>query len=535
MKFNTFNLLDCTLRDGGYYNNWEFSKKNYKSYLEFIKTSKIKYLEIGFRFFKKNYFMGPFAYSSENFLKQLKISKKIKIAIMFNANELINGLKNKIIKLSEILPPKKNSCVSVVRIATQLDQLSKIISISKKIKKLGYLVCLNVMRADQLDEVKLEQIIDVLKKNKAIDILYLADSFGSMVPTEVYYKISYLKKKLSIPIGIHTHDNCKLALKNSMAAVDGGATFIDSTILGMGRGSGNTKTEDLIKKLIANKQNYSTNQLSSVLKNFKELKKKFKWGHSKSYEMAAKNKIHPTYVQVLETEFNKTKDETIKILNDFKKNDLSAFNLQNLKNIKYKKHNLSVFKVRNFLKKKEVLILGKGPILNHYKNDFTNFIEKKNLCVMSLNYNSAIDSKLIDYYLLSNTERILTDLKKINLKKNKIILPLDRLKATFPKLNITNNFYNYPINISQKKMVIDDKFCQLKSSDILFYALALCKIGNCKKIYLAGIDGFNFNDPRYVEISNHLRDFLKLLPNNFIKSLTPSSYDFPKGSFYELY
>ena len=47
------NLLDCTFRDGGYYNNWEFSNSELNQYLEFINNNNIQIIEIGFRFLKK--------------------------------------------------------------------------------------------------------------------------------------------------------------------------------------------------------------------------------------------------------------------------------------------------------------------------------------------------------------------------------------------------------------------------------------------------------------------------------------------------
>ena len=67
-------ILDCTLRDGGYYNKWDFDKNIYQKYFYSIKKSKIDAIEIGFRFFPQNYYLGPFAYSTDLFLKRNNIS-----------------------------------------------------------------------------------------------------------------------------------------------------------------------------------------------------------------------------------------------------------------------------------------------------------------------------------------------------------------------------------------------------------------------------------------------------------------------------
>ena len=88
---NKITLLDCTLRDGGYYNNWKFSRQVINNYLNSMSESKIDYVEIGFRFLKKNKNYGHLAFSEENFLKRLKIPKKLKIAVMINGNDYINN------------------------------------------------------------------------------------------------------------------------------------------------------------------------------------------------------------------------------------------------------------------------------------------------------------------------------------------------------------------------------------------------------------------------------------------------------------
>ena len=65
MKKANLKILDCTLRDGGYYNDWRFSKDTVQHYIKAINESKIDILEIGFRFLKKNN-LGIFANSLDN-------------------------------------------------------------------------------------------------------------------------------------------------------------------------------------------------------------------------------------------------------------------------------------------------------------------------------------------------------------------------------------------------------------------------------------------------------------------------------------
>ena len=99
-------ILDCTLRDGGYYNKWDFDKNIYKKYFENIKKSRIDAIEIGFRSYPGNSYLGPFAYSTDLFLNRNNI-KHNRLAVMLNASDLIKA-KKKIITI--FLIKKKITC-----------------------------------------------------------------------------------------------------------------------------------------------------------------------------------------------------------------------------------------------------------------------------------------------------------------------------------------------------------------------------------------------------------------------------------------
>ena len=67
---DNINQLDCTLRDGGYYNSWNFSDDLVQDYLNTMAKSKIEYVEIGFRFLNSNMYLGPTAFTKENYLNK---------------------------------------------------------------------------------------------------------------------------------------------------------------------------------------------------------------------------------------------------------------------------------------------------------------------------------------------------------------------------------------------------------------------------------------------------------------------------------
>jgi 4-hydroxy 2-oxovalerate aldolase len=72
------------------------------------------------------------------------------------------------------------------------------------------------------------------------------DSAGAYFPDDVTQRISTLVDGLAIPVGFHGHNNLGMAVINSVAAVNAGATIIDGTIRGFGAGAGNTQLEVLV-------------------------------------------------------------------------------------------------------------------------------------------------------------------------------------------------------------------------------------------------------------------------------------------------
>ena len=122
---NKIKILDFTLRDGGYYNNWDFSEDLINAYLKAMKSAKIDILEIGFRSLLNNSFKGPLAFSKDEFLNNLIIPKDIDIAVMINSIEISYGDLDK--KLEKLFPlNSSDSKVNIVRIACDSDHIDSV-------------------------------------------------------------------------------------------------------------------------------------------------------------------------------------------------------------------------------------------------------------------------------------------------------------------------------------------------------------------------------------------------------------------------
>lgn len=522
-------ILDCTLRDGGYYNKWDFDKNIYKKYFENIKKSRIDAIEIGFRSYPGNSYLGPFAYSTDLFLNRNNI-KHNRLAVMLNASDLIKAKKK---DYNYFFDKKKKSPVKIIRIACHLNEYSQIKKIVNTIKKNGYKIHLNLMQISEYSDEVLNNFFNSLDK-KNIDVFYFADSFGNLDPKKVTKICKLIKINWSKEFGIHSHDNKGLALNNCIEAYKNGATWFDGTIQGMGRGAGNVTTENLYKYFNKKQNKYLPKKIKDLSLQFKKLKKKYKWGKSELYKFAADKSIHPTYVQNFLDIKNLSAEDIKIILKDLslinaRKYDFDIFNQYIEKNSKLKY--LSDQNFSGIFKKKEVLILANGPSLNKNIDEINQFILNKKPIVLTLNFIPNIKKKLINYVVISHYEKLLECNHVINKNTNNIIIPKERLENIKKSTNSILIKNDYGIITKKNTFKVFKNYCIIPNNLVFTYSMALCKIGKASKIYLAGLDGYEDNNYK----NNEMLDTIKTINNNYkinIISLFKTKYPIMESSIY---
>ena len=247
---SNFKVLDCTIRDGGYYNNWDFSNQFAKNYLNTLSKINIDYVEIGFRkpiekkTLKSKKF-GQFLTTTETTLKKLKIPSNFKLAVMINLSDYIGEKLES--KINNNFVHSKKSKISVVRIACTEKDLNKLKKVTRILISKGYNFTVNLMQFTTLPINKIFLFLNSCLKLGA-EYAYIADSFGNCTPKKINLISNYLKKnKIQLnKIGFHAHNNTGCALKNSLAAIHNGFGIVDTSVMGMGRGAGNL---DLINYL----------------------------------------------------------------------------------------------------------------------------------------------------------------------------------------------------------------------------------------------------------------------------------------------
>jgi 4-hydroxy 2-oxovalerate aldolase len=242
---------------------------------------------------------------------------------MINAGELIkknsdffDSKKRKENTLSNLkkLFPSINKKIKFVRFACHFEEVFFLKSSISWLKKNKIEVFINIMQSSEINLQNIKKI-SLFLKNTGIKSLYIADSLGALKATSLLKIIKKFKQYWLGEMGLHAHNNLNLALNNSITALKNNVNWIDSTILGMGRGPGNLNTEGIFKFL-----NYKNNSINHLKDNyFNQLKKKYKWGPNKYYRLAAVNKIHPSYIQEILATKKLPSKNYIKIINNLKK------------------------------------------------------------------------------------------------------------------------------------------------------------------------------------------------------------------------
>jgi 4-hydroxy 2-oxovalerate aldolase len=524
-----FEVLDCTLRDGGYYNDWFFSSEIARKLAEADARAGIKYIELGFRSPKNESYKGPFYFSQDEYINSIKLPPGLTYLVMINLAEYLTEdgqLDQNLLETNFTF--SKTSQIQGVRIACRMTELEAAAIASEVLWAAGYLVMVNVM---QSGSINLEQASRIGEKinSKFVEVLYLADSTGSERPEEISQKIQAIRKSWTKKIGFHAHDNLGLALQNAAAAIEAGATFIDATVLGMGRGPGNLKLEELL--LVCN---YESNleKLDEILEitesYFQKMQAKYNWGYSPLFVISGLLGVHPTYPQEIINQKSVSLYEGMKAIQAISKASGDRYNASRLiEATQWYSKPAKGDQFPSHLKQKSLILLGPCEIGEEIKLALRAFANSNQMEFVALNNSQKDLSDLI-------TTRFYADPLSINravnsLEHNKVtrILPLEALPEDLKsKLHKSeqNEILNFGLELSSAKFCLLKDRAVVRKSLAVHYALTILSGADLKSLYIAGFDGYEPLDPRQEDSLEAFR-FFEDTTQLKIRSLTPNTYD----------
>ena len=238
---NKIHMIDTTMRDGSHAVSHSYTQEQVSMIARGLDEAGVEYIEITHG--------DGLAGSSINYGK----SAVDEILLLESARKQIKKGKLGILLLPgvgtiEDLDVAIDTGIDAVRVATHCTEADIAIQHLKYAKKRGLFTVGFLMMTHMADaETLLEQA--KIFQECGVDYVNLADSAGHMTPNEVRHKIEYLVDGLDVPVGFHAHNNLGLAIGNSLAALEAGATYIDMTCRGLGAGAGNAQGEVLASVL----------------------------------------------------------------------------------------------------------------------------------------------------------------------------------------------------------------------------------------------------------------------------------------------
>ena len=503
---NKTKILDCTLRDGGYYTDWNFDDTTVEVYAEAMESLPIDYVEVGYRSIPMKGYLGEYFYCPEYVLKRLKD--------LMPSKELTIILNEKDIRPSHVKEGLLNACkpyVSMIRIAIDPKNMERAIELAKEVKKEGFKVAFNVMYMSNWKENS--SFLNHLKGvDSVIDYFYMVDSYGGVMPEDVKETIALVKSKTNVPLGFHGHDNLEMGLINTITAIDAGCDIVDATVTGMGRGAGNLKTELLLTYLENAKGlpvRYS--ELSKVVSEFEELRKFYQWGTSLPYMFSGAKSLPQKQVMEWVGMNRYPLGSIINALNN-QKQDV--------------KDNLKLPVLEKVEKHKKAIILGGGLSSGSHKTAIQKFFEniKTDACLVhagTRNVLEFLDVKCDQYYGLVGFEsdkllKQIGDFSKID--QTCIYPPYPRPMGT-----------TVPVGIQELAKELETiTFTNATSDSPMALAIQVALDLGAKEIYLVGFDGYdvNINQNQFVIAHENQKviDDAVQISEVEVKMLTPTKY-----------
>ena len=478
-------ILDCTLRDGGYINNWEFSKKIGTAISTSLLESKVDIIECGYLTTKNSQNITTLFNSFEQLESYYKdsINKKSEITslvVMINYGDF--PIDN--------LPTYTNGIVQGIRLAFHKKDIEKVVADAQIIIDKGYKLFFQPMVMKTYSEI---EFINLIEKANSINpySFYLVDSFGSLDKKEFmrYFLLADHLLNKDIVIGFHGHNNMQFVYANAIHFIENSTDrdiIIDASVFGMGRGAGNLNTEiilDYINKYYNG--TYLVDPLLEVMDDYLEtLYKSNPWGFTPAQYLSAKHDCHPNYATYLTRKKKLTIAGINKILASISEENKKEFSEVYIekKYLEFNKNNpLSNVLDTDIFREKEILLIGSGHSIDEFSSKIEVKSQSENTLTVSLN--SCVKRFNPDYYFFSNQKRY--DEYADEIKASKLIVTSN---IRILEKHQTASQVKYEILLNKDLKNVDN---------VLVLMLSLLQTTHVINIYLAGFDGYRNESENY--------------------------------------
>lgn len=488
-------LLDCTLRDGGYLNDWEFGHDNIVNIFERLVSAGVDIIEIGFlnesREYDANRTIFPDAWSVNRTYAGLE-----------KQNSMIVGMIDYGTCGIDRMIPASDSFMDGIRVIFKKEKKEDAIAFCGQIKKLGYKVFAQAVSITSYDDAELMDLIKLVNELEPY-AFSLVDTYGLLHKNQLmhYFDFANEHMKESIGLGYHSHNNFQLAYANCIEIMETRAfergIVIDGTLYGMGKSAGNAPLELLATYMNDNlgKHYHCSQLLEAIDVTILELYKNIPWGYSFKFFLSASKDCHPNYVTYLMDKKKlsvKSINEILDKLECSKKLSYDQAYVEHLY-VEYQKQECDDTAdrahLRDWLQGRDVLLLGPGKHVVDQRDRIETYLaERASDDMVKISINFIPQEIPVDAVFISNAKRYVTLSTKLSQSAEQFL--------TLATSNVTkasgafDYVFNYNALLDEQALIVDNPMIMLFR---LFREAGVCRA------VLAGFDGYVKADaPNYV-------------------------------------
>ena len=498
-------ILDCTIRDGGYLNDWRFSATLARELYRAHSKSGVDIIELGFRSSDK-YFdpekHGPWRFTPESVLREVVkgiSGPAVSLMVDFGKIDICD------------IPERQDSIASMYRVAVHKDKVIPAIELCNIIAGKGYVASIQLMGIASYTDEDFSQILEPLRASE-ITYVYFADSYGSIFPSDIKPirdRLATTEKK----IGFHAHNNLQLAFANTLEAIKSGIDIVDGTAYGIGRGAGNLPIELLLSYLEnhseANKYNVLP-VLDIIDRYMLDLHAELKWGYDLSYMLSGMFEVHPTYAKTLVEYREYSAEDIMRTLETIKECKPIGFKKELLDSIiksgfadtrTTRMHNksgldsmpiqdLSRFGQVSYLNRhsgQDFLVLANGPTLKEYREEIERFMTRYDPVVIGSNNLGGMF--VPDYHSFGNKKRFIDYIDTVDSRSN--VLISNAFSEAFIE-KYTKHEYEFIQHVPQLSSGFDisNGVVMTNCRTISILSIATAIVMGAERIFIAGMDGY---------------------------------------------
>lgn len=517
-------LLDCTLRDGGYINDWNWGEAVAKGIVSQLTAAEVDVIEIGFLrntdSFDSNLTIADNIHELNTFIPDSYYKRNGKkpmlCAMAMHSNYSIDNLE-----------PYCGAGIELIRVTAHENDINEGIEFACKVNELGYKVSFNPINIMGYTDAQLLEIID--KVNQAqIYQFSIVDTFGSMRKKDLERIVCIADNNLNpnIRLGLHLHENMSLGCLLAQQLINMNlkrAITIDGSLMGMGRTPGNLPLE-----LIADYMNeqldksYDIDHMMDAIQDYvAPYHGECRWGYAPAYFLSARHNLHRNYAEFYLDKGTLTNRDIDAILARIERRHASVFD-KDYADKMYEEYMSNrtddtdaCMRLKSVLEQKDILVIAPGTSIRKEKSKIDDFIDKNTPIIIAVNFNAEDFEP--DYIFCSNPKRYEQTITKNN---NNLI--------------ITSNIHD-----AQAQYIIDYNHAvgnYMHGQNSLIVLLRLLKELDVRSVYLAGADGYAIGQKNYYnsnlrnysehgdEFNHEIAGVISRLNMN-IKFLTASAYD----------